>query len=66
MDFDIFESKLVSLWRPFTLEFAVDLPSERLKHLFADLETDIEFCLFTMILMVRPGIAGVGAIPLTN
>jgi hypothetical protein len=61
VDLDIFESKLVSLCRP-PLKLLTDLASVRLKHRLADFETDTEFCLFTIILIVRPGIAGVGMI----
>ena len=66
VDFDIFESKLVSFCSPFPPALESDLVSERLKHLLADFEVDTEFYLFTIILIVRPGIAGVGAILFTN
>ena len=44
----------------------IDFPSDRLKHLFADFDTETEFCLFTIILIVRPGMAGVGAMLFTS
>jgi hypothetical protein len=55
---DILESKLVSL---FNVIFY--LASERLKTRLADLEVDTVRCLLTIIRIVRPGIAGVGAAP---
>jgi hypothetical protein len=59
---DIFESKLVSLLRVEVL-CLVETTSARLKTLFADFEVETVLYLFTMILIVLPGIAGVGAAP---
>jgi hypothetical protein len=60
---DILESKLVSLLRVEVL-CLLETASARLKTLFADLEVETVLYLFTMILIVLPGIAGVGAEPL--
>ena len=42
----------------------LDAASARLKTLFADFEVDTVLYLFTIILIVLPGIAGVGVEPL--
>ena len=57
---DILESKLVSLFRVEVL-CLLDTTSARLKTLFADLEVETVRYLFTIILIVLPGMAGVGA-----
>jgi len=59
---DILESKLVSLLREEVL-CLLKAASARLKTLFADFEVETVLYLFTMILIVLPGIAGVGAEP---
>jgi hypothetical protein len=59
VDLDILESKLVSLFN-----VMVYLASERLKTRFADFDVDMVRCLFTIMRIVRPGMAGVGAAPL--
>lgn len=62
VDRDILESKLVSLFRVEVL-CLLDATSALLKTLFADFEVDTVRYLFTIILIVLPGIAGVGAEP---
>jgi hypothetical protein len=65
VDRDIFESKLVSLLRVDEL-CLVDAASARLKTLFADLEVETVLYLLTIIRIVLPGMAGVGAEPFIN
>jgi hypothetical protein len=59
---DILESKLVSLLSVEVL-CLLETTSARLKTLLADFDVETVLYLFTMILIVLPGIAGVGADP---
>jgi hypothetical protein len=60
VDLLIFESKLASLLSNCLVSEKFDL----LNTLLADFDVEIVLCLLTIILMVRPGMAGVEALEL--